>query len=143
MGDTITLSSSVEKLVQGIGFYKDEWEGGEMVLTGAIIDGKQYGTIVNVDEQKTQQLSEYYISQNYPNPFNGQTVINYYVPKTSAVKIIVYDILGRIVAKLVDDIKPPGKYESRFNANDLSSGIYVYRITANNYSQTKKMLLLK
>ncbi|MEG8946109.1 Ig-like domain-containing protein [Rosettibacter firmus] len=83
------------------------------------------------------------LSQNYPNPFNPSTVIDYQIPVQSKVDLKVYDILGREVAVLVDEIQNPGNYRVTFNASNLSSGVYYYRLKANNYSESKKMILLK
>ena len=92
--------------------------------------------------------SDYMLSQNYPNPFNPSTKIKYSTPESvknemSNVKIIVYDILGREVATLVNEQQSPGNYEVIFNANKLPSGTYFYQLTAGSFVQTKKMLLLK
>jgi len=81
--------------------------------------------------------------QNYPNPFNPSTVISYELSATSNVKIAVYDILGREVAVLVNEEKFPGSYEVKFNASNLPSGIYLYRLSVGNYTETRKMLLIK
>jgi hypothetical protein len=83
------------------------------------------------------------LSQNYPNPFNPSTNIRYTLPQESNVAIKVYDILGREVATLVDEHKSAGTYNIQFNASILSSGIYIYRIVASNFVQSKKMVLLK
>jgi hypothetical protein len=81
--------------------------------------------------------------ENYPNPFNPVTKIKYDLPKKSMVKLKVYDILGREVATLVNTVKAAGSYSVDFNASSLATGIYVYRITTDNYTATKKMMLLK
>ncbi len=81
--------------------------------------------------------------QNYPNPFNPVTNIKYQLPGSSSVKLAVYDVLGREVECLVDDEKPAGSYEVQFNAANLPTGVYFYRIEAGKYSDTKKLLLLK
>jgi hypothetical protein len=80
---------------------------------------------------------------NYPNPFNPLTTIYYKLPMKSNVKIIVYDLLGREVAKLTDEIKPEGINSVTFNAISLNSGIYFYRITTDFYNETKKIVLVK
>jgi M6 family metalloprotease-like protein len=81
--------------------------------------------------------------QNYPNPFNPITTIKYDLPNTSDVSLIIYDILGREVAKLVNEQQQPGSYQIKWDASTISSGIYFYSITAGDFSQTKKMILLK
>jgi hypothetical protein len=90
--------------------------------------------------------------QNFPNPFNPTTVIRYEVPEGGfgnagsagrVVRLVVYDILGRQVVTLVDEPKAPGRYEMTFNATGLASGVYLYRLSAGNFVQTRKMILIK
>jgi hypothetical protein len=83
------------------------------------------------------------LGQNYPNPFNPSTTIKYGLPKNSFVTLKVYDILGREVTTLVNENKMAGTYQVNFNASNLASGIYFYTIKAGDFSQTKKMLLVK
>ena len=83
------------------------------------------------------------LSQNYPNPFNPSTVINYNVPNQSLVKIVVYDIVGREVTTLVNQNQKPGSYEVTFDGSSLSSGVYLYKMQAGEYSDIKKMVLVK
>ena len=83
------------------------------------------------------------LEQNYPNPFNPATTIKYGVPQDANVRIVIYDLLGREVAVLVDGLVKAGNYEAVFNATNLSSGIYFYRLQSDNFTQIKKMLLLK
>jgi hypothetical protein len=83
------------------------------------------------------------LEQNYPNPFNPVTKISYALPSASMVDLKVYNVLGQLIITLVNEEKPAGFYEIDFNAADLPSGVYMYRITAGDYVQTKKMLLLK
>ncbi len=110
-------------------------------------DGEDIGVfgigcgVVSVNEENNLP-TEYQLLQNYPNPFNPATVISYSIPKTEFVKIAVYDILGREVAKLVNEVKQVGNYEVNFKAENLSSGIYFYTLRAGNFVETKKMLLL-
>jgi hypothetical protein len=86
---------------------------------------------------------EYNLAQNYPNPFNPTTTIRYSIPKQSLVSLKVYDILGREIVTLINEEKPAGKYEVKFNAAGLSSGIYFYTINAGSFVETKKMILMK
>ncbi|MDZ7766498.1 MAG: T9SS type A sorting domain-containing protein [Melioribacteraceae bacterium] len=97
--------------------------------------------VTGVDDEET--LVDYSLEQNYPNPFNPTTVINYSVPLESKVKLIVYDVLGKEIAKLVNEEKSAGSYKVEFDASSLSSGIYFYTLTAGNFSETRKMMLLK
>jgi hypothetical protein len=88
-------------------------------------------------------LSKFELSQNYPNPFNPTTKINYSIPISGFVSLIVYDVLGNEIAELVSDEKQVGNYETEFDATGLSSGIYFYQLKADTFIETKKMLLLK
>lgn len=84
------------------------------------------------------------LSQNYPNPFNPTTVINYDVPRPANIKLDVFNSIGVKVATLVSDSKPAGSHTINFSANNLSSGMYFYRLTADGSTiSTKKMLLIK
>jgi hypothetical protein len=83
------------------------------------------------------------LEQNYPNPFNPKTGVRYQVPGVSEVKLVVYDVLGREVAVLVNEKKSPGTYEAHFDGSGLASGVYIYRMTAGTFTQTRKMVLLK
>ncbi|MBX7042952.1 MAG: T9SS type A sorting domain-containing protein [Ignavibacteria bacterium] len=85
----------------------------------------------------------YELSQNYPNPFNPATVINYQVPNDGVVKITVYDVLGREVKQLVNGFRSAGRYETRFDAGSLSSGVYFYRMNAGSFDVIKKMMVVK
>jgi hypothetical protein len=91
----------------------------------------------------TAAPTEYELYDNYPNPFNPATTINFQIPKDGYVTLKVYDILGREVATLVNEEKKAGSYSYKFDASELSSGVYIYKITANDFVQSKKMLLMK
>jgi len=92
---------------------------------------------------------EFKLEQNFPNPFNPTTTIQYQIPviasetKQSAVKLIVYDILGNEVAILVNEQKEPGYYEVSWNASNLASGVYIYRLQTGSFVSVKKMMLLR
>jgi len=96
-----------------------------------------------VEVTVNQIPNDYSLNQNYPNPFNPSTTITYDIPKTSFVKISVYDILGEEIKLLVNAEKNPGHYEIIFDAKELAGGIYYYSIKAGAFSQSKKMILLK
>jgi photosystem II stability/assembly factor-like uncharacterized protein len=83
------------------------------------------------------------LEQNYPNPFNPSTMIKYELPKSAVVRLSVYDLLGREVSILANEKREAGVYEVKFDALNLSSGVYFYRITAGTFVQTRKMLLLR
>ncbi|MCK4559866.1 MAG: T9SS type A sorting domain-containing protein, partial [Calditrichia bacterium] len=86
---------------------------------------------------------EFALDQNYPNPFNQSTIINYQLPNHSKVTLIVYDILGREIATLVNEEKPAGRYEVQFDGSNLTSGVYIYRLVTSNGTLSKKFILLK
>ena len=92
---------------------------------------------------------EFRLAQNYPNPFNPVTTIGYEIasPSTSLrvamTRLVVYNLLGQEVAVLVDEVRVPGKYEVQFNASQLPSGVYMYRLQAGGISLAKKLILLK
>ena len=86
---------------------------------------------------------EYSLSQNYPNPFNPVTKINYDLPKSGFVTLKIYDVLGKEVASLVNEVKTAGRYTVDFDGSSFSSGTYFYRIESNGFVSTKKMMLIK
>jgi len=87
---------------------------------------------------------EYSLYQNYPNPFNPNTTIRFGLPKESAVSLMIYNVLGELVATLIkNETMNAGEYNYEFNASRLASGTYIYRLTAGEFSQTKKMVLIK
>ncbi|WP_340104875.1 PKD domain-containing protein [Rhodohalobacter sp. 8-1] len=86
---------------------------------------------------------EHELSQNYPNPFNPSTVIEYALPEPGNVELIVYNILGREVATLVNDQKQAGHHQVTFDASNLASGLYIYHLQANSYEQSHQMTLIK
>ena len=103
---------------------------------------KKLNSVTSLDETPVNNLN-FSLEQNYPNPFNPSTVISYRLPETSFVTLKIYDALGREVAVLVNEQKPAGTYEVEFDASDLSSGIYFYKLQAGSFVQTRKMILLR
>ncbi len=99
--------------------------------------------VTDVKNNTSTLPKEYKLSQNYPNPFNPSTNIRYTLPQQGLVTLRVYDILGREVATLVNEVKPAGTYVVRFDAGQLASGVYLYRIESGNFISTKKLVLLK
>ncbi|MBZ0199796.1 MAG: T9SS type A sorting domain-containing protein, partial [Ignavibacteriaceae bacterium] len=93
-----------------------------------------------------EKIFTFNLMQNYPNPFNPVTTINYSIAKAGLVTLQVYDILGREVKTLVNEVKAAGNYEVNFNATStgsLASGMYIYKLTAGSFTKVNKMLLLK
>ena len=118
---------------QASGIYIDDIE----IVTGSIVTSLK-------DQEYTHAIpSAYLLEQNYPNPFNPATTINYQLPKSGSVTLKIYDMLGKEVMTLVNEQKEMGRYTVQFDASSLSSGMYVYQLRANDYTSTKKMLLLK
>lgn len=100
----------------------------------------KYSKIIEVDVNKPMT---YKLEQNYPNPFNPTTVINYSIPKDGFVSMKIYNSLGQVVATLYQGFQKEGSYQTSFDASKLSSGIYLYQLQANGFTQTKKMILMK
>jgi hypothetical protein len=100
-------------------------------------------TIPTAVEDENVTVENYYLGQNYPNPFNPSTKINYGIEKAGEVEITVYNILGNKISTLVNGVKSAGNHSVSFNASNLSSGIYFYKIVTNEFVQTRKMILEK
>ncbi len=94
-------------------------------------------------KDKSSKPYRFALEQNYPNPFNPSTVISWQLPVTSHVVLKVYDVLGREVSTLVNNVENAGNHKAKFDAGNLASGIYFYSLTAGNFYQTKKLILLK
>ncbi len=132
--------------------FTDSSTGYAVGIDGTIL--KYLYTVSNTDEHMKRKLSEgFSLMQNHPNPFNPMTKINYYIPEPCFVTIKVYDILSNEITILVNEEKPSGEYEVEFNIANLSggisakggyaSGVYFYLMRAGNFTDTKKMLLMK
>ena len=97
----------------------------------------------DVSNESKDLPKDFSLFQNYPNPFNPNTVISYSLPSASNVKIVVYNTLGQTIKILDNGFKQAGNYSVNFTASDLPSGIYFYKLEAGQFSQIKKMILLK
>jgi photosystem II stability/assembly factor-like uncharacterized protein len=117
-------------------FLATQWDGVWKRAGGELITGVDQSIVTGLPQ-------EFRLDQNYPNPFNPQTEIEYRVPGLGLVTLKVYDLLGREVATLVNEQRQPGSYSVRFDGSRLASGIYMYRLTAGTFLDTKKMLLVK
>jgi len=104
-------------------------------------DGSDY-IRVGVEDKEPVPLT-YALTQNYPNPFNPATTIGYTIEQRTNVRLVIYDLLGREVATLVNGVREPGRYEIQFDASGLSSGLYFYRLRAGTFEDTRKMMLLR
>ncbi len=111
---------------------------------GWIIDNITVRTspVVSVSDDRSMP-QEFTLMQNYPNPFNPSTVIRYGISQQSPVTLTVYNVLGQRVAELVNEVQSAGYYEITFNAGRLASGVYLYRLQAGDYVETKRLMLLK
>jgi len=107
------------------------------------LGGYGHKTAVEEESNGLSVVSEYQLSQNYPNPFNPQTTISYALVQAGRVRLDLFNALGQRVSTLADEFQDSGRHSVRFNGASWPSGIYFYRLTVNNYSQTKKMLLSK
>lgn len=117
---------------------------GIVILQGGSLRSTRDSALVGVRPQPTPTVPiEFALRQNYPNPFNPTTTFSFDLPGSSHVVLTVFDILGREVARTVNETLPAGRYTRTFNASGLASGMYIYRLTAGMYSDTKRMLLLK
>ncbi len=99
--------------------------------------------IVSVKNDQNDLPSGFKLFQNYPNPFNPATTIKYTIPKRSAITLKIYDILGRELITLINEEKDSGNYEIKFDGGNLASGIYFYQLWANEFKQSKKMLIIR
>jgi Secretion system C-terminal sorting domain len=129
---SINKYSYLDKNVSGKFFYRLK----QIDFSGSF----KYSKSVEVNSSKPLSFA---LNQNYPNPFNPSTTISYSIPEKSFVTIKVYNVLGNVVASLVNNQIEAGEHNIQFNANGLSSGVYFYTITAGNFSATKKLMLLK
>jgi nitrous oxidase accessory protein NosD len=170
-GGTIVYSGPVGTLNQGIGTWKefvvplggsslwsrtnnghvsldsiayveihlDTWGGGFVVR----VDGLTLEPATSTPPERDSKPSKFSLGQNYPNPFNPATTVEFSILGTQYTTLKVYDILGQEVAVLVHDKKEPGNHTVRFEGSGLASGVYLYRLTAGSFVQTRKMLLVR
>jgi hypothetical protein len=140
---TLTQGLGLTSIIQAwTGF--DQYPGNsvEDALVYAKINGKEYGTPVSVRLNR-EVISNFVLYQNFSNPSNPATIINYSLPEDYYVSLKVYDILGRVVATLVDEWQNRGFHTATFYGDDLSSGVYFYNLKAGPFNGTRKLILLK
>jgi len=113
-------------------------------------DASLFGTAIlnpadpaSIEFESRTQMTSFKLAQNYPNPFNPSTTINYTIQKKGTVKLTVYNLLGKVVATLIDESKSAGSHTVTFDGSELTSGIYFYRLESGSQVQVKKMTLLK
>ena len=111
--------------------------------TGKVIKSRQTVQPVGISQTGSNIPDEIFLAQNYPNPFNPKTIIKYSMPMSDFVSLKVFDVLGKVVSTLVNEKQSAGSYEVEFAADNLPSGIYFYRLTVNDFGETKSMTLIK
>ncbi len=111
-----------------------------MAVCNVYFDNEDWVTDVT---SETGVPDVYSLSQNYPNPFNPSTAIRFNIPQQDHVVLKIFNNIGQEVSTLVNQDMDAGSYEVNFNASDLASGVYFYRIQTANYSESKKMILIK
>jgi subtilisin family serine protease len=117
-----------------------QWGHGKIDAYGAIIAA---GAVVNVADRLDGLAGTFTLEQNYPNPFNPLTVIRYGIPEVGYAELSVYNILGQKVKILVNEQHDAGYYEATFDASNLPSGVYIYRLQVGRYVESKKLMLMR
>lgn len=113
-------------------------------LAGFFIDGIRYGNvIVSIDEKNKPAISDYRLEQNFPNPFNSTTSIAFSIPKREQVAITIYDVQGRKVKTIMNNMVNPGQHSVKVQADFLTSGIYFYQMIAGEFTECRKLILIK
>lgn len=133
------------RLIGGNGGYSEQ-PGSEWLLPYWL--GRYHGYLKDsptavFDQENHSTISGFVLSQNYPNPFNANTIINYELTIMNYVEICVYNLLGQKIVTLVSEVQPAGYHQAEFNAQNLSSGVYLYRIKAGAWSDVRKMVLVR
>jgi photosystem II stability/assembly factor-like uncharacterized protein len=143
---TMTQTPTGSYQITHLDFYKSSNSliyGSAVCSDGTVLKLIDSVLFVGIANNNNSVPSDYKLDQNYPNPFNPVTTINYSIPKSSEVKITVYDMLGHEVTTLVNEYKNAGNYSIVFDAERYASGVYYYRITAGDFTAAKKMTLIK
>ncbi len=134
--------TSAAKSAVGQSFLGNSRVANTMVISGFLADTLLRGALVSVAEGPTLPVTSALL-QNFPNPFNPSTTIQYEIPARVSVSLKVYDILGREVTSLVNGEQPPGVHTVRFDASNLSSGVYFYMLRAGDFIETKRLMILR
>jgi len=132
---TVTLSAESGMVTIG-----GQWEG-----PGSRMDGGMNELAFRLEQkgEATPTPERYRLFQNYPNPFNPETIFQYEIPNESLIRLEIFDITGRLVAVVVDEIQQPGSYKVTWDASNIASGIYIYRLRAGGFVQSRRMTLIK
>jgi photosystem II stability/assembly factor-like uncharacterized protein len=129
--------------LRGIDLFSSDDNGITVGAAGTIRRTTNGGALTGFVQQSNEIPNAYSLSQNYPNPFNPETNLKFQIPVTGFVKLTVFDMLGKEIAALVNNELTAGTYSVNFNASSIPSGTYFYRISAGNFTETKKMILIK
>ncbi len=123
------------------------WAVGVGYDSSGLLTGEIYKTInggvTSVESENDIEVTDFNLSQNYPNPFNPTTTIKYSIPSENQVNIKIYNSIGEEMLELVNEVQPIGIYKVKFEARNLPSGIYFYRLKSGTFAETKKMVLLR
>jgi len=144
----VQFEQRIEKLPNGsvISMGGFTWRDSSLPVISSTSMCELYLTTTGIKSELLNSPNMFELLQNYPNPFNPETIISYKLSALSFVTLKVFDIIGREVATLVNEEKPTGKYEVKFKANNLPSGVYFYKLSTiagrDNFVQTKKMILI-
>ena len=151
----VTLSA-LQVTHNGKTYYFSNWEGtgsgsytgnnpvANITMNGFIFQKAIFDTIdVGISNFNSQIPDKFSLYQNYPNPFNPVTNIKFDIAKSTNTSIVIYDMLGKEISSLVNQVLAPGSYQYSFNAASFPSGIYYYRIKTNEFTDIRKMILLK
>jgi hypothetical protein len=139
-GQEATIGIEYDPISSGLSYNCDDGNPANRLQNGLAI---KWSLTTTAADDPINIPSEFALDQNYPNPFNARTTISYILPAESKVRVEVADILGRIVDVLVDDRQAAGRHQVTWNADSMPSGVYFYRIKAGDFSQARKMMLLK
>lgn len=149
-GETVWLEDNSGNLIDSVSYLAHDVaqtfsripDGGAWKVVAGLTKGTTNSTANNV-KQVSSVATEYNLKQNYPNPFNPSTQISFSIPKEGFVSLKVYDLLGKEVSSLINSSLKAGDYKIAFNAKNLTSGIYFYKLETSDFVQMRKMLLMK
>ena len=132
-------------IASGFGLIRVDYEFATpgLFINGAIIDSIQYGYITGIEDQIIELPNNFTLDQNYPNPFNPVTTIRFTLSTAANIELSVLNIRGQVVAEILDERRSAGEHSVVFDASGLPSGIYFYRLTTGQFSETRKMVVVR
>jgi hypothetical protein len=152
-GTTLTLPfSAIDATLADLGVEEGgtitvDWTvtamGGDVIQFADEVFSITFTRNLSVSNEVTESPNSFTLNQNYPNPFNPTTNISYNLPESGAVTLEVFNVTGQKVATLVNGVRSAGSHTATFDASNLSSGVYMYRLSSGNSVQIRKMLLIK